>query len=46
MSKQLITVGYEIPGKEDNYVDFQETTSLMDADVLLISSDSVRPLGN
>ncbi len=46
MSKQLITIGYEIPGKDDNYVDFYEATSLMDADVLLISADSITPRGD
>lgn len=46
MSKQLITIGYVIPGKEDHYTDFQDATSLMDADVLLISPDSIRPQGD
>jgi len=46
MSKQIITIGYEIPGKDDNYVAFQEATSLMDADILLISPDSIRPQGD
>jgi hypothetical protein len=46
MSKQLITIGYVIPGKDDGYVDFQDATSLMDADVLLISPDSIRPQGD
>lgn len=45
MSKQLITIGYVIPGKDNDYVDFQDATSLMDADVLLISPDSIRPQG-
>jgi len=46
MSKQIITIGYEIPGKEDNYVDFHQRISLMDADILLISPDSLRPWGD
>ena len=46
MSKHIITIGYEVPGKHDNYVDFSETVSLMDADVLLISPDSIRPWGD
>ena len=46
MSKQIITIGYEIPGKDDNYVAFQEAISLMDADILLISPDSIRPQGD
>lgn len=46
MSKQIITIGYEIPGKHENYIDFGEAVSLMDADVLLISPDSIRPCGD
>ena len=46
MSKQIITIGYEVPGKHENHVDFGETVSLMDADVLLISPDSIRPWGD
>lgn len=46
MNKQIFTIGYKIPGKNDHYVDFQETLSLMDADVLLISPDSLRPWGD
>lgn len=46
MSEQIITIGYEIPGNSDNYVDFNDAISLMDADVLLISPDSIRPWGD
>ena len=46
MTKQIFTIGYEIPGKSDSYVDFRETLSLMDADVLLISPDALRPWGD
>lgn len=46
MSKQLISIGYVIPGKDDHYASFQDATSLMDADVLLISPDSIRPQGD
>lgn len=46
MSKQIITIGYEIPGKNELYVDFNKPTSLMDADILLISPDSLRPRGD
>lgn len=46
MSKQIITIGYEVPGKHENHVEFGESVSLMDADVLLISPDSIRPLGD
>lgn len=45
MNKRITSIGYEIPGKNDSYVDFQEAPSLMDADVLLISPDSISPLG-
>ena len=43
MNKQIFTIGYVIPGKDDNYVNFHEPISLMDADILLISPDSLRP---
>ena len=46
MSKQIIIIGYEIPGKDELNVDFNEPTSLMDADILLISPDSLRPRGD
>lgn len=46
MKKQIFTIGYEIPGKSDNCVDFHGTLSLMDADVLLISPESLRPWGD
>ena len=46
MSKPIITIGYEVPVKDDNHVDFSEPVSLMDADVLLISPDSIRPWGD
>ena len=46
MSKQIITIGYEVPGRHDNYVDFGEAVSFMDADVVLISPDSIKPWGD
>ncbi len=46
MKKQIFTIGYEIPGKSDNCVDFHGALSLMDADVLLISPNSLRPWGD
>ncbi|MEX1014868.1 MAG: hypothetical protein WDZ80_06960, partial [Candidatus Paceibacterota bacterium] len=46
MSKHLISIGYDIPGKSDCYVDFHGSKSLMDADILLISPDSIRPWGD
>jgi len=45
MSKQIISIEYSIPGKEDICFGFSGT-SLMDADVLLISPDSIKPWGD
>lgn len=46
MSKEIISIGYVIPGHEDHYVDFQDASSLMDADVLLVSPHSITPNGD
>lgn len=46
MSKEIISIGYVIPGHDDHCVDFQDDSSLMDADVLLISPQSVTPSGD
>lgn len=46
MSKKIISVGYEIPGHSDDYVEFGSEQSLMEADILLISPESVRPFGD
>ncbi|NUJ97646.1 hypothetical protein HGA92_02550 [Candidatus Gracilibacteria bacterium] len=46
MNKQIFTIGYEIPGYSENYVDFNSKKSLMDADVLLISPESLHPSYN
>lgn len=35
MSKQIITIGYEIPGRLEDLVNFNSKTSLMDADIVL-----------
>lgn len=43
MKRQLFTIGYEIPGYSDNYVDFNLKKSLMDADILLILPESLCP---
>lgn len=37
MEKQIFTIGYTIPALDENYVDFYDGASLMDADILLIS---------
>jgi len=43
MKKQIFTIGYEIPGYSEDYIDFNSKKSLMDADILLISPDSLYP---
>jgi hypothetical protein len=45
MSKQLLTIGYEIPGFSENKVDFYDRFSLMDADILLLSPNAISPIG-
>lgn len=44
--KQIFTIGYTIPTFDKNYVDFYDDTSLMDADIILISPDSLEPRGD
>jgi len=46
MEKQIFTIGYTIPTFDENYVDFYDELSLMDADILLISPDSFTPRGD
>jgi hypothetical protein len=46
MSRQLLTIGFEIPGFGESNVYFSSSFSIMDADVLLISPDSIRPSGD
>jgi len=46
MEKQIFTIGYTIPTFDENYVDFYSGASLMDADILLISPDSLTPRGD
>lgn len=46
MEKQIFTIGYTIPTFDENYVDFYDGASLMDADILLISPDSLTPRGS
>ncbi len=46
MEKQIFTIGYTIPTFDKNYVDFYDELSLMDADILLISPDSLEPRGD
>lgn len=46
MNKQLLTIGFEIPGFDENNVDFLDRFSLMDADTLLISTGEISPSGD
>ncbi|HAJ80753.1 MAG TPA: hypothetical protein DCO75_13400, partial [Fibrobacteres bacterium] len=46
MNKHLLTIGFEIPGFSDNCVDINDSFSLMDADVLLVSPESLVPRGD
>ncbi len=43
MKKQILSVGFEIPGFSDYNVDFNSKKSFMDADILLISPESINP---
>jgi hypothetical protein len=43
MNKQIISIGYQIPGKHELCISFDKPTSLMDADILLISPESLIP---
>lgn len=45
MTKQISTIGIEIPGQGENEIDFSSHFSLMDADIVVISPDSIRPNG-
>jgi len=46
MEKQILSVGFEIPGYSDHHVDFGSKISLMDADLLLISPEGICPAGH
>lgn len=46
MEKQIFTIGYTIPALEENRIDFYSGASLMDADILLISPESLIPRGD
>ena len=46
MNKNLLTIGFQIPGFSENNVYFGNSFSLMDADVLLISPTSFFPSGD
>lgn len=46
MNKKIFSVGYEIPGDQAEYIDFSSGKSLMDADILVISPDTLSPTGD
>jgi hypothetical protein len=46
MENQIFTIGYTIPTFDTSLVDFYDGKSLMDADILLISPDSLVPRGD
>lgn len=46
MEKQIYTIGYTIPTFDKNSIDFYDNLSLMDADILLVSPDSLEPNGD
>jgi hypothetical protein len=46
MKKNITTIGFLIPGNDSNELNFDHKTSLMDADVLLISPESLIPSGS
>jgi len=43
MSKQIFTIGYEIPGHSECFIDFNSKKSLMDADIILVSPELLSP---
>lgn len=45
MKKQILTIGYNIPGESDNSVGFNDEMSLMDVDILLVSPNAISPWG-
>lgn len=40
MNKKIFTIGYEIPGRSKDLLDFTSTKSLMDADIVLFNTDT------
>ncbi len=46
MNKQIFTIGYEVPGHSDDFIDFTSKKSLMDADIVLISPELLSPSYN
>lgn len=46
MKKTFCTIGYEIPGRSADLLDFKSSKSLMDFDILVISPGSLYPSGD
>ncbi|KAF5432347.1 hypothetical protein C5S35_17260 [Candidatus Methanophagaceae archaeon] len=40
MNKKIFTIGYEIPGRSEDLLDFTSNKSLMDADIVLFNTDT------
>jgi len=40
MSKEILTVGYEVPGRSDDFVSFRSNKSLADADIVVFCTDT------
>jgi len=40
MNKKIFTIGYEIPGRSEDLLDFTSNNSLMDADIVLFNTDT------
>ena len=43
MSKKITSIGYEIPGHSEGYANFGDESSLMEADIILISPKNIVP---
>lgn len=39
MNKKIFTIGYEVPGRSEDFLDFSSRKSLMDADILIFETD-------
>ncbi|EAR01311.1 hypothetical protein [Maribacter sp. HTCC2170] len=44
--KDILSIGFEIPGQSENYIYFDSSKSLMDADIIIISPEEISPNGD
>lgn len=44
MSKKIFTIGYEIPGRNEDFLPFTSNKSLMDSDIVLFNTDTPEAL--